>query len=134
MIYFFQNKTFGDTVKEIAYYGDGTDFRYLRKNEIRPTYGRKNKSIGCYFIFNMETIQFLEGKELLYFVSEQVIKETNRFVEKKIRNFDLEGYIKNLKQYFREAQDLINEGKDPSEGKLLNEDIKAAMLVKFSRL
>ena len=39
-----------------------------------------------------------------------------------------------LEQYFAEAVQLMREGRNPGEGKELNEDIKLAMAKKWSKL
>lgn len=134
MIFHFQNKNFGDGVKEIVYGPLSGDSIFWVSNGTGTTYGRKSKSIGSLFAMDYQTIQSLEGEALLKFVSRQVIEETKKFVEKKIEDFDLEGYIKSLEEYFVVAMQLIKEGKNPGEGKVLNKDIQLAMAKKWSKL
>ncbi|MBK9382673.1 MAG: hypothetical protein IPN39_15285 [Chitinophagaceae bacterium] len=134
MIYHFQNKYFGEAVKEIVYHPMSGDSVFWASFGIGTTYGRKSKSIGSLFAIDYETIQSLEGEALLTYVAQQVVEETKKFADKKIKNFDLEGYIKNLEEYFSEALELMREGKNPGEGKELNEDIQLEMAKKWSKL
>lgn len=133
-LYHFQNLQFGEGVTEVAYHAVGGDSVFLFSFGEGTTYGRKNKSIGNLFKMDYETIQSLEKEALLKYVSQQVIEETKKFVEKKIKDFDLEGYIKSLEEYFAEALQLMQEGKNPGEGKELNEDIKLVIAKKWSKL
>jgi len=132
IIYHFQNLSFGDGVKEIVYGFKSGDSIYLFSYGTGTTYGKK--SISCGFAMDYETIQSLEGEALLAYVAQQVVEETKKFADKKIKNFDLEGYIKSLEEYFAEALQLMQEGKNPGEGKELNEEIQLAMAKKWSKL
>jgi hypothetical protein len=134
MMYHFQNINFGEGVKEVVYHAMSGDSIFRLSFGVGITYGKKNKSIGSLFMMDYETVQSLEGEALLKYVSQQLIEETKNFEEKKIKNFDLEGYIKNLEEYFAEAMQLMREGKNPGEGKVLNEDIQMAMAKKWSKL
>jgi hypothetical protein len=134
MLFHFQNLNFGDGVKEIAHYIVSGDSVFLVSYGAGIGYGRRTKNIGSIFFMDYETIQSLEGEALLKYVSQQLIEETKKFTEKKIKNFDLEGYLKSLEEYFAEAMQLMREGKNPGEGKVLNEDIQMAMAKKWSKL
>ena len=134
MIYYFQNKNFGEAVKEIVYHPMSGDSVFWVSFGVGITYGRKSKSIGSLFAMDYETIQSLEGEALLTYVAQQVIEKTKRFADKKIKSFDLEGYIKSLEEYFAEALQLMREGKNPGEGKELNEEIQLEMAKKWSKL
>ena len=133
LIYYYQNLSFGEGVKEVVYYLASGDEEYLRFIGTGTTYGRRNKSISCIFFVDYEARK-LEVEELLRYMSKQLIKESEKFTEKKIKNFDLEGYIKSLEEYFAEAIQLLREGKNPGEGKELNEDIQLEMAKKWSKL
>lgn len=134
MIYHFQDKNFGGAVEEIVYHPMSGDSVFWVSFGVGTTYSRRNKSIGSLFAMDYEIIQSLEGEALLKFVSRQVIEETKKFTEKKIKDFNLEGYIKSLEEYFVVAMQLMKEGKNPGEGKVLNKDIQLAMAKKWSKL
>jgi hypothetical protein len=134
MVYHFQDKEFGESIKEVAYNVVSGDSVFLVSFGEGITYGRRNKSLGSLFETNYETIQSLEGEALLKHVGEQLIAETKKFAEKKIKDFDLEGYIKSLEEYFNEAMQSMREGKRPDEGKVANEEIQIARAKKWSRL
>lgn len=134
MIYHFQDKEFGESIREVAYHAVSGDSVYLLSFGEGATYGRRNKSLGTLFKMDYETIQSLEGEALLRYVSQQVIEETKKFAEKKIKNFDLEGYIRSLEEYFTEAFQLMREGKNPCKGKVMNDEIMLAVAKKWSKL
>jgi hypothetical protein len=137
MIYNFQDLDFGDGVKEIVYHGVTSDtpfLNFLEDRDFKAKYGRRNKGISTYFVMDHKITQELEGEGLLSFVAEKLILETTTFAEKKIKDFNLEGYIKNLRQHLNEALHLMSEGKDPSEGKVLNKEIELAMQKKWAKL
>lgn len=81
-----------------------------------------------------ETVQSLEEEALLQYVSQQLIAETRKIVERKIKHFDFEGYINSLTGYFAEAQELMRNGKNPAEGKQLNEDIQSEITKRMLKL
>ncbi len=134
MIYHFQDRNFGEGVKEIVYHPMSGDSVFWVSFGVGTSYSKKSKSIGVLFAIDYETVQLLEGEALLSFVSDRMIEETNKFVDKKIKDFDFAGYIKSLGEYFAEAMLLVRAGRNPSEGKVLNPDIQLAMAKKWSRL
>jgi len=134
MLFHFQDMDFGNGVKEIAYYILSGDSVFLVSYGIGIGYGRKNKNIGSIFSLNYEIIQTLEAEALLNYVSQQLIEETRKFALKKIKDFDLDGYIGSLKEYFSEAMRLMREGKIPGEGKIVSEEIQLVMANKLSKL
>lgn len=134
MIYHFQNLSFGDGLREVVYIAKSGDSVYLVSFGPGTSFSRRYKSIGCGFVMDYEHVQSLEGELLLLYIAQQVIKETKKFAEKKIKNFNLEEFIKSLEEYFAEAVQLMREGRNPGEGKELNEDIKLAMAKKWSKL
>src|ERR1700741_4134311 len=103
MIYHFQNINFGKGVKEVVYIAICGDSVFLLSYGPGTTYGRKNKSIGALFFMDYETVQSLEGEALLRYIGQQLIENTKKFAEKKIKDFDLEGFIKSLREYLEEA-------------------------------
>jgi hypothetical protein len=134
IIYHFQDLHFGEGVEQVVYHIVGGDSVFLFSFGEGTTYGKKNKNIGNLFKVHYETIQSLEGEVLLKYVSQQVIEETNKFTEKKIKRFDFQSYIKSLEEYFALALQVMRKGKNPAEGKVLNEDIQLAITKKWSRL
>ena len=134
MIYHFQNISFGEGAKEVTYCIVSGNSVFLLSFGAGITYGRKNKGIGSLFVIDYETLQSLEGETLLTYLSRQLIEETKKFENKKIKNFNLEAYIKSLEEYFAEAMQLMQVGKSPSEGKVLNENIELAIAKKWSKL
>lgn len=134
MLYHFQNINFGTGVKEIVYYGMCDYPSDLDSTSPWVRFGSKNKCITCSFYLNNEKVSSLEGDILLKFVAEQMLLSSNKFIEKKIKDFSVESYCKSLSDYFSYALPLVMEGRNLEEGKSLNEDIKLAMWKKFSRL
>ena len=134
MIYYFQNLCFGEGVKEIVYFVISGDEEYLSHFGVGTSYGRRYKTLGTIFTVDHKTLQSLEGEDLFDFISQQVINQSRKFADKKIKNFNLEEYINNLEKYFSEAMQIMREGRSPAEGKVLNEDIQYAMAKKFSKL
>ncbi len=134
MIYHFQNRNFGNGLIEVVYIAISGDSVYLLSFGPGMSYSRRHKNIGSGFIMDYETIQSLEGEPLLTYLAEQVILDSKKFVEKNIKNFDLDEYIKALEEYFDEALRLMRDGKNPAEGKVLNDEVQLAMAKKWSRL
>jgi hypothetical protein len=134
MLYHFQNLSFGAGVKEITYYTVGSDPSHVSFYKPGISYSSKTKTIGSLFTVDYETVLSLEGALLFDFVSQQVINESKRFVNKKIKDFSLEGYIQSLEDYFAHAKILMSEGNIPGKDKILNEDIQLAIAKKWSRL
>lgn len=134
MGYHFQNLNFGDGVKEISYLIVGNDPSHLSFYGPGIVFGRKNRTVSSLFVVGYEMVLSLEGEKLFKFIHTQLINESFRFGDKKIKNFDLESYVKSLDKYLSEATQLMLEGKLPAEGKVLNEDIQTAIAKKFSKL
>jgi len=137
LIYHFQNLDFGESVKEIVYHSvtSNTPFlNFLEEKDFKPKYGRRNKGIRTYSVFDSNIAQELTGLKLLSFISEHIMLETSKFSEFKIKKFDLDAYKIALRQYFDDALTLIKEGRNPSEGKILNEDIELIMQRKWANL
>ncbi|MBK8142205.1 MAG: hypothetical protein IPK57_15360 [Chitinophagaceae bacterium] len=85
MIYHFQNKYFGEAVKEIVYHPMSGDSVFWASFGIGTTYGRKSKSIGSLFAIDYETIQSLEGEALLTYVAQQVVEATKSLQTRRLR-------------------------------------------------
>lgn len=134
LIYHFQDLNFGQGVEEVAYYMACGDEEYLRYIGKGISYSRKSRSLGSIFFLDYNIARGLEIEKLLLYVSRQMIEESARFGEKKVKDFDLGKYIESLEDYFEEAMQLMRDGKKPGEGKVLNSDIQLAMAKKWSKL
>jgi hypothetical protein len=137
LIFHFQNKDFGESVREIVYHGvsSNTPFlNFLEQKDFKAKYGRRNKGIQTYSVFDNNVTEELKELNLLSFISKHIMDETAKFSELKIKKFDLEAYTIALQQYFDNALILLKEGKDPSERKILNEDIESAMQKKWRNI
>ncbi|MBL7733562.1 MAG: hypothetical protein JNM88_20500 [Chitinophagaceae bacterium] len=134
LLYFFQDKDFGKGVQEIAYIAKSGDSVFLFSFGPGTTYSSRYKRIGCGFIMDYDTIQSLERESLLAYTGGQLIAQTRKFSEKRIKDFDLDGYTESLSEYIKEAKAIILNGGSPDEGKSLNEDIRENLAKRWYKL
>ncbi|MCX6318577.1 MAG: hypothetical protein NTW29_14890 [Bacteroidetes bacterium] len=137
LIYHFQDLDFGEGVREIVYYSVSSNqpfLNFLEEKDFKPKYGRRNKGISTYAVFDNNLADDLNEPDLLLFLSGHIMEETKKFADFNFRKFNLDAYTISLQQYFDNACQLINDGRDPSEGKKLNEDIEQTMLRKWRNL
>lgn len=134
LLYHFQTLNFGEGVKEVVYFMAGGSKEYLSYIGVGTVYSKKIKSIGCGFYLDFEISKKMEIEELLPYVSFQLIEESKKFSQLRIRDFDLEDFVKGLELYFSEALKLMKDGKKPGEGKVLNDEIQISMAKKWSKL
>ncbi|MBK6825892.1 MAG: hypothetical protein IPG86_02975 [Chitinophagaceae bacterium] len=137
LIFHFQDLDFGENVREVVYYAvsSNTPFlNFIEQKDFFPKYGRRNKGIRTYSVFDSNVTEDLEGPELLNFISEHIMTETVKFSEFRLKKFNIEGYRTALMDYFTNALILLKEDKDPSSGRVLNADIEIAMQKKWKNL
>ncbi len=97
---FFENKDFGEGVKEIMYFQ-----RCLAKEHHHPitaiyTYSKTIKKIQCVVELHYESALEMEIPEFRNYVVERYLSETAKFSGYKIKDFDHEGYLKELELFF----------------------------------
>ena len=137
LIFHFQDLDFGENVREVIYHAISSDtpfLNFIEQKDFSPKYGRRNKGIRTYSVFDSNVTEYLEGPVLLNFITEHITTETEKFSEFNLKKFNLEGFRTALKEYFANALILLKEDKDPSDGRVLNEDIEIAMQKKWKNL
>jgi hypothetical protein len=134
LLHYFQDLEFGSAVEEIAHYCVCGHNSYLKSYGLGTAYSTKTRSISNVFQLEYEPIKSLEGEQLLTFFKERMLRETETFKQKRIRNFDFDKYMESLNNYFNKATRMMLQGRIPGEGEVLNDYIRFAMAKKLRNL
>lgn len=107
---YFQDKFFGDSVKEVAY-----TIVYMQEEDLSgygfgKSYSLKKKAIGSILKIDPANVNALSERDFFEMVVKLVIEETMMFEDFKIKKFDLSNYIGQLEHYFQIMRSMLFEG------------------------
>ncbi|MGB3005186.1 MAG: hypothetical protein WBC06_01670 [Chitinophagaceae bacterium] len=85
LIYYFQDKSFGDSIKEIVFLMLSGDDEYLQHYGVGRTYRKKSESYGSIFVVDYKIVEELNDEELLRYYANELIKEANLMKDKKLQ-------------------------------------------------
>ena len=95
---YFSNRSYGEKVQEILYreicLRDGYNDKFLY-------YGPRKKIVDCAIVLDYETVLKMGNDEYGKYLATLYVERSSQFLELKVKDFDVEKYVQDLKRFFR---------------------------------
>jgi hypothetical protein len=100
MVNFFQNKSYGESIKEIAMAVVVTTEDQLKYHGFGVSYSARSKSVGMLLNIDIALASRISSIELLSHIESIVCFEIEKLKEKKVKDFDFDGLLADMRDFF----------------------------------
>lgn len=95
---YFSERSYGEKVKEILYREFCLKEGY---NDKLLYYGSRRKIVDCAIVLDYQLVLKMSNEEYGKYLASLYIERSNQFTELKVKDFDVEKYVEDLKEFFK---------------------------------